>query len=51
MSIVEENPDVAFVKGGLFCKAGTELPPPNLELFWKRKEAWEVPAKGAKVID
>lgn len=51
MSIVREAPDKAFVKGGLFCKQGVELPPPRAEVFWKRHEAWETPAKNARVIE
>jgi hypothetical protein len=51
MSIVQEVPETAFVKGGLFAKTGVELPPPGYEVWWKKREKWELPAVGAVVID
>jgi hypothetical protein len=48
---VKENPELAYVKGGLFAKAGVELPAPGYEVWWKRHEPWEEPVKGAMVIE
>lgn len=38
---VSEKPDIVFVKGGLFAKAGHKLPLPFKEQFWRRREPWE----------
>lgn len=51
MSVVEEAPDTAYVKGGLFAKHGTELPPVGYEVYFKRSEPWETAAKGAHVVE
>jgi len=51
MSVVEEKPDVAYVKGGPFSKAGVELPAAAAHVFWKRREKWEVKQEGAKYLD
>jgi hypothetical protein len=51
MSIVQQAPDTAFVKAGLFAKVGVELPAPGIEIYWNRREKWESPAKGAKVME
>jgi hypothetical protein len=51
MSVVNENPDVAYVKGGLFTKLGVELPPVGAHGFWRRRERWEKPQEGAKLIE
>ncbi|KAH9213994.1 Mss4-like protein [Leptodontidium sp. 2 PMI_412] len=49
-SVVEKEPEVAYVKGGLFAK-GVGLPKPAVETFWRRAEKWEVPVEGAQVVD
>ena len=49
MTIVDENPGLAFVKGGLFVASGIEMPKPGLDIFWKRAEKWEKPVEGALV--
>jgi hypothetical protein len=51
MTIVSENPDKAFVKGGLFRKFGVDLPRPVLQLFMRRREAWERGVEGIKSLD
>jgi len=51
MSVVEENPGVAYVKGGPFSKAGVELPTASAHIFWKRREKWEVEQQGLQYID
>lgn len=51
MSVVSENPDIAYVKGGPFAKAGVPLPPPGAHVWWKRRENWEVAQEGVKLID
>lgn len=51
MSVVAENPDIAYVKGGPFAKVGVELPPPGAHVWWKRREKWERPQEGAQLID
>lgn len=43
-----EDHKTAYVKGGLFTKNGTELPPPGAEIFWHRREKWEEPTSGIK---
>jgi len=50
MSVVEENPETAFVKGGLFVKS-MALPKPAAEIFCERKEKWEPSVEGAQIID
>lgn len=49
MTIADENPGLAFVKGGLFVASGIEMPKPGLDIFWKRAEKWEKPVEGALV--
>jgi len=51
MTIVTENPETAFLKGGLFAKSGVDLPPPGLQQFWRRAEKWEKPVEGVKALD
>jgi hypothetical protein len=51
MTVVQESPETAFVKGGLFAKGGVALPPPGYEVWWKNREKWEVPAVDAVVVD
>lgn len=51
MSIVSEIPEIAYVKGGLFCKFGVDLPKPALQLFMQRREKWEEPLEGVKSLD
>jgi len=51
MSVVAENPDVAYVKGGPFAKAGVELPAAAAHVFWKRREKWEVEQEGVKYVE
>lgn len=51
MSVVQEQPEQAFVKGGLFARQGTALPKPGMEVFWGRHEAWEEQQKGVKVME
>lgn len=41
-----EDNKTGYVKGGLFTKAGIELPPPGAEIFWHRREKWERPTEG-----
>ena len=50
MSVVVENPDIAYVKGGPFSKAGVALPPAAVHLFWKRREEWEVEQEGLQYL-
>ena len=49
-SVTEKEPEVAYIKGGLFAK-GVGLPKPAVETFWRRAEKWEVPVEGAQVVD
>ena len=49
-SVTEKEPEVAYVKGGLFAK-GVGLPKPAVETFWRRAEKWEVPVEGAQVVE
>lgn len=51
MTIVSEVPERAFVKGGLFRKFGVDLPRPVLQLFMRRREAWEEGIEGIKSLD
>lgn len=51
MSIVAENPDVAYVKGGPFSKLGVALPPAAAHVWWKRREAWEKAEEGLQYMD
>jgi hypothetical protein len=51
MSVVSENPDIAYVKGGPFAKAGVPLPLAGAHVWWKRREKWEVAQEGVKLID
>lgn len=41
MSVGEENPEQAYLKGGLFVKTGVELPKAVVDVFWRRREEWE----------
>ncbi|KAK3659066.1 hypothetical protein LTR56_001503 [Elasticomyces elasticus] len=41
-TVVDTKPDLTFVKGGLFRKAGFGLEPPFKEQWCRRSEAWEV---------
>lgn len=50
LSIMAKNPEMAFVKGGLFPKLGVAIPPPALELFVKRSESWESAHENAKIL-
>ena len=45
MTIADENPKLAFVKGGLFVASGIGMPKPGLDIFWKRAERWEKPVE------
>lgn len=49
MSVGDENPEQAYLKGGLFVKTGVELPKAVLDVFWRRKEAWEKSLTGEVV--
>ncbi|KAH7311004.1 Mss4-like protein [Rhexocercosporidium sp. MPI-PUGE-AT-0058] len=49
-SVTEKEPEVAYVKGGLFAK-GVGLPKPAVETFWRRAEKWEVSVEGAQIVD
>lgn len=49
-SVIEKEPEMTYVKGGLFAK-GVGLPKPAVETFWRRAESWEVPVEGAQVVD
>jgi hypothetical protein len=51
MSIMEMNPTIAFVKGGLFRSSGVDLPRPGLQLWVRRAEPWEVLLDGTENID
>ncbi|KFX94378.1 hypothetical protein V490_04377 [Pseudogymnoascus sp. VKM F-3557] len=51
MTIVDEHPENAFLKGGLFRKSGVELPRPVAEIFRQRAGDWEVPLEGVALID
>jgi len=51
MSVVSENPDIAYVKGGPFARLGVALPPAGAHAWWKRKEEWEKVEEGMKYID
>jgi hypothetical protein len=41
MSTLEADPNMAYVKGGLFKKLGVDLPSPSLQIYWRSSEAWE----------
>jgi len=49
MSIGEENPNQAYLKGGLFVKTGAELPKAVVDVFWRRREKWEGSLTGEMV--
>jgi hypothetical protein len=51
MSIAAINPDIVFLKSGVFAKLGVPLPAPGLQLWWRRAEKWEHPVEGVKLID
>jgi len=51
MSVVVENPDIAYVKGGPFSKLRVDLPPPRAHVFWRRREKWEKPDKSMQLIE
>jgi hypothetical protein len=51
MTIVSENPQIAFLKGGLFAKSGVDLPPPGKQQFWRRAEKWEKPLEGVELLN
>jgi len=51
MSVVVENPDLAYVKGGMFAKTGVELPVAGAHVWWRRKEKWEVAEEGVRVVE
>lgn len=51
MTVITEQPDNAFVKGGLFRKSGVPLPKPAVQLFMQRQESWEEPLSGVKALD
>lgn len=51
MSVVVENPDVAYVKGGPFAKLGVALPPAAAHVWWKRRETWEKAEEGLQLIN
>ncbi|KFZ09547.1 hypothetical protein V502_08674 [Pseudogymnoascus sp. VKM F-4520 (FW-2644)] len=51
MTITTEQPDNAYVKGGLFRKSGVDLPKPVVQIFMQRKEKWEEPLEGVKALD
>ncbi|KZP31080.1 hypothetical protein FIBSPDRAFT_850067 [Athelia psychrophila] len=42
----EAAPGVPFVKGGLFRALGFDVPPPQLQIFWKNHEEWETSIEG-----
>jgi hypothetical protein len=44
-----ESHKMAYVKGGLFTKQGIALPPCKMEVFWHRREEWEVQTEGVVV--
>ncbi|QDS75831.1 hypothetical protein FKW77_001133 [Venturia effusa] len=44
-----EGHAIGYVKGGLFTKAGIDLPPPGAEVFWHRREKWEKPTDGVEL--
>jgi hypothetical protein len=50
-SIVAEAPETAFVKGGLFAKAGIDLPVATVQIWMKRKEKWEMPFEGMEAVE
>lgn len=45
-SDLENTPGIAFVKGGLFCESGFNLPPPKVQMFWRNHEEWETSMDG-----
>jgi len=51
MSIMDINPAIAFIKGGLFRSFGVDLPRPTLQLWVRRAEPWEVLLDGTKNIE
>jgi hypothetical protein len=51
MSIMDLNPTIAFVKGGLFKKFGVDLPKPGLQLWIIRAEPWETLMEGTKNVE
>jgi hypothetical protein len=51
MTVVDEAPDIAFVKGGLFAKNGYEIPPATVEQFWRNAEQWEKPGEGMQICE
>jgi hypothetical protein len=51
MSVMDLNPTIAFVKGGLFRSFGVDLPRPGLQLWVRRVESWEVLLDGTKNVE
>jgi hypothetical protein len=51
MSVVSEDPDMAYVKTGLLAKSGTAPPPPKVEAWWRRAEAWEKPFPCCELVE
>ncbi|KAE8366899.1 Mss4-like protein [Aspergillus caelatus] len=51
MSVVSEDPSVAYVKTGLLAKSGVAAPPPGIEVWWRRAEAWEKPFAGCNIVE
>ncbi|KAE8160197.1 Mss4-like protein, partial [Aspergillus tamarii] len=43
MSVVSEDPSVAYVKTGVLAKSGMDLPPPKVQAWWRRAEVFEKP--------
>ena len=50
-SIVSEAPETAYVKGGLFAKAGIDIPPATVQIWMRRKEKWEAPYEGMQTVE
>lgn len=51
MSIVTEDPDVAYVKTGVLAKSGMDLPPPRVQAWWRRAEAFEKPFLECDIVE
>ncbi|KAK6835678.1 hypothetical protein RU639_001984 [Aspergillus parasiticus] len=51
MSVVSEDSSKAYVKTGLLAKSGVATPPPKVEVWWRRAEAWEKPLEDCKLVE
>lgn len=51
MSVVSEDPSVAYVKTGVLAKSGMDLPPPKVQAWWRRAEVFEKPFLECDIVE